>query len=273
MKDTYGVIGDPISHSLSPFIHNRWMQDHSLEADYRAFRIPADNFEERVGKLHQMGVKGLNVTLPHKVAATKISECSDLVKFLGAANTLSRNEKGGWYADNTDVEGFRLDLGQFLGTENWKDLPVTILGAGGSAKSVAFVLDEAEASITVANRTIEKAEALLAGLQRRNHRFMGFSEGIRSVDPNGLVINSTSIGYGNQSLKLPACRGGYFYDLSYGNISTRTLEEAKGQGWLVRDGLGMLVRQAAASFRIWFNTRPDTLSVIDLCRFQLRSQA
>ncbi len=273
MKHTYGVIGDPISHSLSPFIHTKWMQDHSINAEYRAFRIPADNFDERVGKLHQMGVKGLNVTLPHKVVATKNSECSDLVKFLGAANTLSRKEKGGWYADNTDVEGFRLDLRQFLVTKNWKDLPVTILGAGGSAKAVAFVLDEAGAKITMANRTIEKAEALLAGLQGGNHRFMGFSDGIRSVDPNGLVINSTSIGYGNQNLKLPASCGGYFYDLSYGKIATRTLEEAKDQGWQVRDGLGMLVRQAAASFRIWFNTMPDTSSVIDLCRSQLGSQA
>lgn len=269
MKDIYGVIGDPISHSLSPFIHNQWMKDYSLEADYRAFRVLADQFDEQVGELHRAGVKGLNVTLPHKAAAMKVSECSDLVNFLGVANTLSRNEKGGWYADNTDVEGFRDELAYYLRTENWKDIPVTILGAGGSAKSVAYVLDQAGASVTVANRTVEKAEALLEGLKGRNHSYVSFSEGISSIDPSGLVINSTSIGYGNQNLNLPSSRGGYFFDLSYGNIATRTMQEAKSRGWQVRDGLGMLVRQAAASFKIWFNKEPETSSLIDLCRSQL----
>ena len=273
MKDTYGVIGDPISHSLSPFIHNKWMKDFSLNADYRAFEVPADQFEERLAKIHQAGIMGMNVTLPHKIAATKVGDCSDLVKFLGAANTLSRNDKGGWLADNTDVEGFREDLTSFLGSENWRDIPVTLIGAGGSAKSVGYVLDQAGAKITLANRTIEKAEALLAGLRGENHRCMSFEEGIRSVDPHGLVINSTSIGYGDHSLDLPYSRGGNFYDLSYGNIAARTLQEAREHGWRVSDGLGMLVRQAAASFRIWFDKRPDVSLLIEQCRSELRRRA
>ena len=265
MTKTYGVIGDPISHSLSPIIHNGWMKDYSLNAKYEAFFVPAKQFDEGFEKLHDSGVVGLNVTLPHKAAAAKVGTCTELVKFLGVANTLSRGDDERWLADNTDVEGFREDLESFLQTTNWEGLPVTLLGAGGSAKSVLYVLDIAGASITVANRTIEKAEAMLTGLKGKNHKFKSFEEGLRTIDLQGLVINSTSIGYGNESLELPISRGGFFYDLSYGKVAERIVNGAREQGWKVRDGLGMLVGQAAASFRIWFGKRPDIKVAMEKC--------
>lgn len=269
MKKMFGVIGDPISHSLSPLIHNGWMKELKIDAEYNAIHIPDGDFDRRIGILHDQGFLGLNVTLPHKKSAAKVGKRSKLVDTLGVANTLSRLDNRKWRANNTDVEGFKTDLKRFLPLNKWRNLSVTILGAGGSANAVAYVLDETGAILTIANRTIAKAKVLVEGLKGSHHKSLSLEEGIEAIDPAGLVINSTSIGYGDDSLNLPSSEGGYFYDLSYGQVAEKALGEARDLGWKTRDGLGMLVEQAADSFRIWFGIDPDVDSALARCRSML----
>ena len=134
MTALYGVVGDPVSHSLSPVIHNAWMRDHQLDATYEAFLVPAGELADGLSTLERRGAKGLNITLPHKEAALAHADTqSDIARRIGAANTLVRTKDGGWHAENTDAPGFAETLGAAhidVAGQN-----VCVLGAGGAARA------------------------------------------------------------------------------------------------------------------------------------------
>lgn len=271
MTRLYGVIGDPITHSLSPLIHRGWMRDNNLDADYRGFHVPAGELVAGMAALERDGVRGLNVTLPHKSNVIELcTEVSELVQAIGAANTLSRLPDGGWRADNTDKDGFREDFqADFAG--DLTNARILMLGAGGAARAVALALIETGADIVIANRTLERASQLCADLGLPQNRAVQFADYHRFVRSADAVVNCLSLGHSGETVELGDGDGRLVYDISYGKAAAPFLEGAAAKGWLVADGLGMLVGQAALSFEIWHGIRPDTARAMERCRTALEA--
>ena len=268
MTKLLGVIGNPIAHSLSPLIHNGWLRDLGMDATYEAFHVPDEAFANALKTLEDRGAIGLNITLPHKTAALEAArEAGMAAARIGAANTLTYLGDGAWRADNTDAPGFMRALGPVDPT---KDRAV-ILGAGGSARAIVFALAQSGFQITILNRTVEKAKALSTELGNRKTVHGSIDQYKDYIDDASIVINTTSMGYSGETLDLPPGHGRIFYDISYGKISQSQLGEAQAKGWQIKDGLSMLVAQAALSFEIWFDVFPDLDSGLHRCRFALQA--
>jgi shikimate dehydrogenase len=261
----FAVVGDPISHSLSPLIHNRWMREAGLDAHYSAIHLQAEDAAPSIGLLAK-DYSGLNVTLPHKIAALAASEeASADAKRVGAANTLTRNDGGGWSAHNTDIEGFAEALQSAEGSD-LKDKPVVLIGAGGAARAAVLHLAKLGADLCIVNRSKANAERLAKDLAPKA-RTAGLDQLGALAEHATVVINSASLGHSGASLPvLPPGRGRPFLDMSYGKASETVLNQARLAGWAPHDGLRMLVGQAAAAFRIWFGLVPDTDGALDACR-------
>lgn len=268
------VIGDPVGHSLSPLIHMTWIDALRLEASYESIRVPAGETAAALDDFEQQEFQGLNVTLPHKQAVlAKVTEISDAVEAIGAANTLSRLPRGGWRADNTDAPGLLAALGR-IGLSDFSDKTVLMLGAGGAARAGLFALDRAGANIILLNRTVEKAEQILSECCSRPHLSGPLVALSDHAGRANLVINTTSAGHGGAHIPLPDGEGRLFFDMSYGDPAAAQLSHAKAQGWNTEDGLGMLVGQAAESFSIWFDgIRPDIEIALAACRASLEQNA
>ncbi|MGH1420734.1 MAG: shikimate dehydrogenase [Hyphomonas sp.] len=264
MTKLLGVIGHPISHSLSPLIHNAWFREHGIDARYEAMQVPPGDLKYALESLQREGCKGLNITLPHKEDALRFSdEQGDIAKRLGAANTLIRTKDGGWRAENTDVPGFLFALKS--ANVDLAGKSVFILGAGGSARAVALSLTDLGANITVCNRTIKRAEELCA-LIAAPMTICSLSEGLENLAAADAVINTLSIGYSGATLDLPPGDGRLFFDISYGKAADKILHSAKSNNWKTADGLTMLAAQAAFSFQYWFGIFPDTATALERCR-------
>ena len=181
MTKLYGVIGDPIAHSLSPLIHKGWMRDHGLPTDYMALQIADGELIQGLDTLARKGFKGLNVTLPHKIGALENSQqVTDRAAKIGAANTLWRAGDGVWHADNTDAPGFLASLDRFL-DRPLEGQTVLVLGAGGSARGIVYALNGAGANIVLANRTVSKAEDILSQYPDSLHKAISFADGLSLI--------------------------------------------------------------------------------------------
>lgn len=258
-----GVLGDPVAHSLSPFIHNGWLRAHQLDAVYSAFELKKGELASGLDALARQGVIGLNVTLPHKEDALRLTmSASDTARRLGAVNFLVRRGEG-WIGDNTDAPGFAMTLD--YGEIDVKDRSVFLLGAGGSARAVASVLHDRGARLTLCNRTVERAAALASELAP-GARVLSLEDGLKELSSAALVVNTLSLGHSGGKLELPRAAGGIFYDISYGKGAAAALAEAKAKNWRTLDGLGMLVAQAAISFQHWFDIMPDMAEAHERCR-------
>lgn len=261
----YAVVGDPVSHSLSPLIHNRWMREAGVDAHYSAIHLQAEDAAPSL-KLLAHDYSGLNVTLPHKIAALAASEeASANARRVGAANTLVRNDRGGWSAHNTDIEGFAEALQSAEGTD-LKGKPVVLIGAGGAARAAVLHLAKLGADLSIVNRSRENADALAKDLAPKA-RTAGLDQLGALASEAAVVVNSASLGHSGASLPvLPPGRGRPFLDMSYGKAAETVLNQARLAGWAPHDGLRMLVGQAAAAFHIWFGLVPDTDGALDACR-------
>lgn len=268
MTKLLGVIGDPISHSLSPLIHNGWLRDHHINASYEAMHVPDGEFSEALKTLESKDIVGVNVTLPHKHAAlASASQATEAAARIGAANTLSFKGADTWHADNTDAPGFLRTLG---GVDPDKD-HVLILGAGGSARAIVFALTNEGVPLTILNRTLSKATELAQELGAENAGSASLEQYANYIENATIVINTTSMGYGGEILSLPAGKDRTFFDISYGKIAAPQIEHAISKGWRVKDGLTMLVAQAAYSFEIWFGEMPDLDAGLRRCQNALKA--
>lgn len=265
MADRYAVIGNPVSHSKSPWIHAEFARQTRQNIEYARLEAPLEGFAHTVDALRAAGGRGANVTLPFKQQAFRYCRdaASERARAAGAVNTLIF-DAGGVRGDNTDGIGLVLDLERNLG-KSIAGRRVLLLGAGGAAHGVlAPLLERGPAALMIANRTARRAEAL-AGLFEKVHG-MGYRElSGRSFD---LVINATSSGLENQAPPLPAgvfATGALAYDMVYGR-DTPFLAMARAAGAEAHDGSGMLVEQAAESFLLWRGMRPDTAPVLAALR-------
>ena len=263
MTKLLGVIGDPISHSLSPLIHNGWLRDHRIEASYEAMHVPAGELNLALKTLESRDVLGVNVTLPHKHDALAASaKATDAASKIGAANTLTLKAPGTWHADNTDAPGFL----HALGTTQGRQERVLLLGAGGSARAIVFALTNAKTPVTILNRTVSKAADLASELGDDQTVFGDINQYNEYIESTTIVVNTTSMGHSKEYLELPDGRDRVFLDISYGKIAAPQLAHAAKQGWQVKDGLTMLVAQAAFSFDSWFGVMPDFDKALERCR-------
>ncbi|MGQ3891490.1 shikimate dehydrogenase [Legionella sp. CNM-4043-24] len=255
------VIGRPISHSLSPAIHQQFAGQFGMELVYERIEGHEQGFEQQVRDFFAAGGKGLNITLPFKERAFAMAGLqTPRCRKARAANTLWM-ENGRLHADNTDGAGLVNDLSRYVALQGRHLL---VLGAGGAARGIIGPLLEAGISrLSLTNRDPVKAQALQQDFPVIH--LAAFAK----PEPADLIINATSAGVTGQALQLPehlwASRP-FCYDLSYSKTgSTPFVDSAKRHGCQAMDGLGMLIEQAAAAFYIWHGKKPDT----DLARERL----
>lgn len=281
MTMLYGVIGDPIAHSLSPLIHKGWMREHGLEAEYLAMQVPEGDLPQALQTLESRAFTGLNITLPHKKAALAIAGgATRRAGLIGAANTLWRPGDGTWQADNTDAPGFDYALKEAFGerqtdpSTETSNVDALVLGAGGAALAVAHVFGAEVRPTVFCNRTASKADAMV-GVYKASHpanknntpvRIAPFEALKNELRVCAFVINATSLGHSGKSIDWPPGEGRLVYDLSYGRAAEAFLAPARAAGWTTVDGLLMLVAQAACSFEIWFNIKPNIASALARAR-------
>ena len=263
--DQYGVFGHPVGHSLSPFIHGVFAHDSGQQMSYRAYDVAPEEFTERVHSFFAGGGRGLNITLPHKIAAVEVAqELTGRAAHAAAVNTLALQGES-ILGDNTDGVGLVHDLCDNLG------LVITqrrllILGAGGATRGVLAPLLGLEPTILmIANRTPQRAEALAAAFAD-----LGVTQGVGfpyvGDTPFDLIINATSASLSGDIPPIPAGAIGpetVCYDLAYGRSAMAFVRWAQQSGCArAVQGLGMLVEQAAESFRLWRGVRPETAEVL-----------
>ncbi|KCZ51121.1 shikimate dehydrogenase [Hyphomonas pacifica] len=260
----YGVVGDPVSHSLSPVIHKAWIREHGIDATYEALHVAKGELDEGLKTLESRGAKGLNITLPHKEKALSLSETvSDVARRIGAANTLIHLKKGGWHAENTDAPGFAETLGQI--DIDISGQHVCLLGAGGAARAVALAISDMRAELTICNRTVSRAEEMTNHLNIEAE-ICSLDQAVAAMGEADIVINTLSLGHSGGALEMPDGKSRIFYDISYGKAAKPMLDAASAQDWKPVDGIGMLVAQAAFSFEHWFGVLPDMVSAQERCR-------
>lgn len=271
--DQYRVFGNPIKHSRSPFIHQSFAKVTKQNLNYQTQLADLDGFANAITEFIAQGGKGANVTVPFKEQAlTLADELSDRARLAGAVNTLTFKE-GKIYGDNTDGEGLVQDL--LRNTVQLEDSRILLLGAGGAAKGVILpLLAQNPKSITIANRTISKAEKLIEQFNNGKLTACGFEQ--TAEQEFDIIINATSA---SLSGKLPAISTSIIqcntvcYDMVYGKSLTPFLAWAQLQGASrVIDGLGMLVSQAAESFDIWRGVKPSVEPVLHELRTSLNAE-
>lgn len=273
--DLYAVLGNPVAHSRSPFIHAAFARQTGQQLEYGRVQCAADGFADAVRAFAARGGRGCNVTMPFKFEALALAaRASDRARLAGAANVLSL-DAAGWQADNTDGIGLMRDIEQGAGV-NVAGLRVLLVGAGGGAAGVLGpLLAVRPAELVVVNRTVRKAQELVerhAAVARNG----GVALSARPLDDCGagydVVLNASasSLQGATSPVAVEVLKpGALALDLMYGAAAQPFLDWAQCAGAVPRDGLGMLVEQAAEAFQIWRGVRPQTAPVLAALRAEL----
>jgi shikimate dehydrogenase len=263
-----GVAGAPVEHSLSPLIHNAWLEAAGIDGVYVPFTPPADGFAAFARGLAGGAIRGLNVTVPFKETALEIAtQASDRALAAGAANLLVFERGGAILADNTDGEGL---IGALAAqAPGWRPEagPVVILGAGGAARGAAAALIAAGAGeVRLVNRSHGRAESLAAAL---GPAARALEAGAGAFAGAALVVNATTLGLGGGPGPAAAFEAmapeAVALDMVYRPLRTEFLDRAAAAGLRAVDGLAMLISQAAPSFEALFGAPPPDIDVRGLC--------
>lgn len=274
MTDRYAVIGNPVAHSKSPQIHAAFARQTGEDVEYGRLLAPLEGFRATVAQFRAGGGRGLNVTVPFKLEAFALADAASArARDAGAANVLSF-EPDRVLADNTDGAGLVRDITVNLGFAP-AGRRILLLGAGGAAQGVLGPLLQLQpAALTIANRTVDKAQRLARAGHAARPAAGADVSGCGFADLAGqqfdLVINASSSSLAGEVPPLPGgvfAAGALAYDMMYGSGLTPFLAFAEEQGAAkLADGLGMLVEQAAESFFLWRGVRPETAPVIESLR-------
>ncbi len=251
-----GIIGWPVEHSRSPRLHGFWLQRHGIDGVYVPLGIRPDRFAVAVRGLAAAGFAGANVTAPHKLAAFEICDTvEDSARRAGAVNTLVFRD-GRITGRNTDGIGFIANL-RAHGVDPAAG-PALVLGAGGAARAVVAALQDTGVTVTLANRTRERADALARDLPGLN--VIDWPARSGALPDHALMVNTTSLGMAGHpplDLDLDRARAGLAVaDIVYVPLQTPLLAAARARGLRQVEGLGMLLHQAVPGFAAWFGTTP-----------------
>ena len=277
--DRYAVLGNPVAHSRSPAIHAAFAAATGQAMSYERVLAPLDGFEATLRAFAADGGKGCNVTVPFKFDAFRLCpRHTDRAALAEAANVV-RFDAEGWWADNTDGVGLITDIEHNAG-QPIAGQRVLLIGAGGASAGVLGPLLQAgPAEVVVANRTVERAQALcirhlaLASAQGAELRASGLADAGNHFD---IVLNASASSLADNAVPVPddALRDGTLVvDLMYGPAAAGFLRWAEAHGARSRDGQGMLVEQAAEAFALWRGVRPATGPVLTMLREQLAREA
>jgi len=252
------LLGHPVESSPSPAMHNAAFSHMGLDHLYMAVDVPPPNLQDAVGGIRALGIAGANITIPHKISVIPLlDELDKTAKLVGAVNTV-KNSGGKLIGYNTDGAGALKAIESVVPINGKKTL---LLGAGGAARAIAFSLAEANAELTIANRTIARAKALAKDIQEKVNKTVkcvGLSrkELSAAAKESEILINATSVGMYPKSgatilnsEMIP--RGAVVFDAVYKPLETKLLKEARKAGARVIRGIEMLVHQGALSFEIW----------------------
>lgn len=283
MTDKYAVIGNPIAHSKSPFIHLAFAAQTGQDISYERILAPLDGFEATIFELIKKNYKGVNVTVPFKFEALKFvsqhGAVNPLALTAGAINTIRFGEDGTIIGENTDGIGLMNDIAHNLKFDI-RHKKVLLLGSGGAAFGILQPLLNANPSlIVISNRTLSKAQEaakIVSGLIEASQTLAHpsdttcMTQSYENLGDNAfdLVINSTSTGLTDTALPIPNtifAKNCLAYDMMYGR-ETPFMQQARASGAQVTDGLGMLVEQAAEAFYLWRTVRPETHNVMQQIR-------
>ncbi len=265
MTDRYGVIGHPIGHSKSPVIHRLFAAQTGEDIRYDAYDIPPERLAEELKSLAEEGLRGLNVTVPHKERVIELlDQLTDRAHLARAVNTITLSANGRLDGDNTDGVGLLSDLTGNLDV-SLKEARVLVLGAGGAARGIIpALLGSGPRDLFIANRVVERARSLAERFDA-----LGKIVACRFDELGGqhfdLIVNATSAGLRGEVPPFPAsilARDTVCYDLSYAMTPTPFVAWAREHGVKqAHQGWGMLVEQAAEAFLIWRGVRPETKPV------------
>lgn len=258
-KALAGIIGWPVSHSLSPRLHNYWLSHHKIEGEYVRLAVEPKDLPAAIRDLKAKGLRGANLTIPHKEAAMSLlDEIDEEARIIGAVNTIVVEKDGRLRGTNTDAYGFMANIAPHLPRPRNK---AVVLGAGGAARAVCHGLRKCGfGEIVVLNRTQPRAGELSAWFGGAL-RVEPWLERDRALEGADLLVNTTSLGMtGKEALSinvkmLPA--HALVTDIVYAPLETPLLKDAKAFGYAAVDGLGMLLHQAVPAFEAWFGIRPD----------------
>lgn len=276
----FALIGDPVGQSLSPAMHNAAFRALGLNCAYITLRVPKPTLANAIAGVRALGIAGLNVTIPHKISIISLlDELDESANLVGAVNTV-KNNRGKLIGFNTDGEGAFRALEEKIGSVKGKE--VVLLGAGGAARAIAFSLARVGARLTIANRTVPRAQALASAVEQKlstNVKVASLNrteltKALKNVD---VLINATSVGMHPKIDKTLVRanmmrRGLVVYDIVYKPLRTKLLREARRAGGKTIDGLGMLVHQGALAFEIWTDKRAPIKIMKAAAKRELRGE-
>ncbi len=275
-RDTqiFGVIGDPIAHSLSPLIHNAAFREVGFDGVYLPLRIPADNLQDSLTEYEKLGLQGYSVTIPHKEAVLDFAEVPDeQSETIGAANTLFKKDDQ-WHATNTDYDAIRETITAALEASpthvtDLTDRRVLILGAGGVARAAACAMVQQGATVVITNRSKSRGKALAEEL---GCLFTGWAN--RGAEDCEILINCTSVGMHPNINESPfedywLNEDMLVFDTVYTPENTLLLKDARARGCATASGLEMFVRQAAQQFKLFTGLEPPIAHMTETLRRSL----
>ncbi|MEI4800217.1 shikimate dehydrogenase [Bacillus sp. NPDC077411] len=263
MKQLYGVIGNPIGHSLSPLMHNDALSHLGIDAHYHAFLVQESELGEAVQGLKALGVVGFNVTTPHKVSIMQhLDEIDPLAEQIGAVNTVLHKD-GKLIGYNTDGIGYVRSL-QSISKEPLTNKRILLLGAGGACRAIYYSLADADVKeIDIANRTVEKAERLITDCRSEVvSSALSLEEATDKQALYDIIIHTTTVGMHPRVEDTPLRirdlkKGSIVSDIIYNPFETKLLQDAKAHGAIVQNGIDMFVFQGALAFEIWTGRLPN----------------
>jgi shikimate dehydrogenase len=263
MREIYGVIGDPIAHSMSPAIHNDAFGKEEIDAVYLAFHVKPDGLGDAVKGMKAIGVRGFNITIPHKETIIPfLDEVDELARSIGAVNTVVYKDDR-YIGYNTDGIGFIKALEEEISGE-LTTKKTLIIGAGGAARAIYFTLvKEGVKQVDIANRTKERAEHLISECPYdKESKVLTIQEAEQQLAEYDLIIQTTSIGMSpnvdSAPLDVSNIKASAFVsDIVYTPLKTKILAEAERNGANVQNGVGMFVYQGVYAFQLWTGIMPD----------------
>ncbi|MFJ7509922.1 shikimate dehydrogenase [Peribacillus simplex] len=270
MKKIYGVMGDPIAHSMSPDIHNDAFEKENIDAVYHHFHVTKEGLNDAVKGMKALGIEGFNITIPHKTSIIPfLDEVDELALAIGAVNTVV-NKNGRFIGYNTDGKGFFKSLCDEI-SGDIKAKKTLLIGAGGAARAIYFTLvKEGVKQVDIANRTKERAAQLVSDCPYdKVSKALSIIEAEESLSQYDLIIQTTSSGMSpeldHSPLKVDQLKtGAIVSDIIYNPLQTKLLREAGEKGAETQNGLGMFINQAALAFEIWTGIMPDTARMTDI---------
>ena len=260
-----GIMGWPVSQSLSPQLHGYWLEEMNIDGALVPLAVQPEDFSTAVSAFMKAGFVGVSVTLPHKQAAFAIAHSNDAAsRIAGAANLLVFDSTGKIEGRNTDSGGFVASVRESLGADACRRQTVVVLGAGGAARAIALALDEIGASeIRIVNRSRDRADQLASALSTQiSSKILAFhlEDWPQAAQNAALVVQATSAGM-RQTAPLdielkPLPNSAVICDIVYNPLETQFLKRARAAGFKTIDGLGMLMHQGVPAFQSFFGAKP-----------------